>query len=120
MTGQKITAQSLIEQADAVDSAQPDVAAFLIRWTGRYSERNLKLLWLQRATATSLHAYNGWLQAGRKVRSGEKAIRMVAPHTRTDPDRATEKNPDGTVITRMRVICLFDISQTDPVGEATP
>jgi hypothetical protein len=110
------TVAELTEQADTVDAAQPDVAAFLARWAGRYSERNLKLLWLQRPDATSLHTYNGWVMVGRIVRRGEKAIRMIAPHTRADPERASDTNPGGTVITRMRVICLFDITQTDPAG----
>ncbi len=37
-----------------------------------------------------------------------------------DPSgRGREVISDGTVIIRMRVICLFDVGQTDPVGGAT-
>jgi hypothetical protein len=115
----RVTAAALIEQADAVDEHQPDVAAFLTRWAGRYSTRNLKLLFLQRPDATDLHTYNGWIMAGRQVRQGEKAIRMVAPHTSNDPEKISPSNPDGEVIRRMRVICLFDIAQTDAAGEAS-
>jgi len=113
----KVTVEQLIKEAAAVDTEQPDVAAFMSRWADRYSQRNLALLWLQRPGASQLHTYVGWLQAGRKVRHGEKAIRMLAPHTRADPERVTAVNPDGTVIVRVRPICLFDISQTDAVGD---
>jgi hypothetical protein len=116
----KITVESLTEQAATVDTGRPEVAAFLSRWGERYSQRNLCLLWLQRPDARQLHTFNGWIMAGRRVRHGEKAVRLIAPHSKIDPERASDANPDGTVITSMCVICLFDVSQTDPIGATLP
>jgi hypothetical protein len=109
----KITVQDLLEQyGDPPEDFDPPAEL-----SGRYSPRNLWLIDCQRPGATRLHAFRGWLQHGRRVRHGEKAIRIIVPHTGyvLDPDVADAEIP---VIKRFRVACLFDIGQTDPIEYA--
>lgn len=100
----------LVEQADKVDETQAEVAAFLARWGDRYSRRNLLLLYIQRADATELHTYRGWLREGRQVRRGEKAIRLFVPKGKDEPEGFSSEEK-----IRVRPISLFDIAQTDQI-----
>jgi len=55
------------------------------------------------------------------LQMSEKCVEQMALVVSVlDPSgRGREVISDGTVIIRMRVICLFDVGQTDPVGGAT-
>jgi hypothetical protein len=106
--------------AEAVDQNAPDFHEFLARWGTRYSVSNLVRLWVQCPQAVpSLHKYGTWQAMGRQVKAGEKAILLVQPRTHTDPDKATPENPDGKVIHGAQWVALFDISQTEEIGEFT-
>ncbi len=110
--------QAEIELAiQSVDDDAPDLAAFLARWGGRYSEHNLKRLWVQAPRATVLHKFGTWRGMGRQVRKGEHAIWLVQPHTHFDPERISEANPEGKVFTGANWMALFDISQISELGE---
>ena len=110
---------------DAVDEAarkvqiinlnDPAVKAFMARWAGRYSENNCLLLYVQKPDAEQLHTYRGWANEGRQVRSGERAIVLLAPRVRE------VKNADGDTTEEkwIRPIALFDIAQTDAVADET-
>lgn len=106
---------ALIERAEKVDETDAAVAAFLARWGDRYSHRNLLLLYIQRPDATELHTYRGWLSAGRQVRKGEKAVRLMVPK-----GTETEAAEDRDERIRVRPISLFDIAQTDPIALPDP
>jgi hypothetical protein len=109
----KMTVPTLLGMLDGAEGSETDeYAKFAARWA-HYSERNQRLLWLQRPAATRLHTFRGWVAEGRRVRKGERAIWLLAPHTRDVPE--TERNPDGKVVLRVRPIALFDASQTDAV-----
>lgn len=104
---------ALVEQAEQIDWDAVS-AEFVARWEGRYSLRNLQMLFVQRPTATELHTYRGWLKEGRQVRKGETSIRLFAPK-----GKVGEEKPEGEDKRKVRVrpISLFDISQTDPIVE---
>lgn len=106
-----IDIDALVEQAEQIDWDTVS-AEFAARWEGRYSHRNLQLLFFQCPTATQLHTYKGWLAEGRQVRKGETSIRLFAPK-----GKVGEEKPEGEDKRkpRIRPISLFDISQTDPI-----
>lgn len=80
----------------------------------RYSWRNAYLIAMQRPQASLVAGFSQWKRLGRRVRSGEKAIRIISPC----PVR-TANNDDGE---RVRMFfkgaCVFDVSQTE--GEDLP
>lgn len=84
----------------------------------RYSFSNQLLVALQRPDATRVTGYRSWEKIGRKVRRGEKAIRILAPRTFT---REVEKT-DGTTKTERGLyfvsVPVFDVSQTE--GDELP
>jgi len=109
----------------------------------RYSLRNQAILTKQvearGMTLTDVDSFRGWLERGRCVRKGEKALRVVAPKGReggesdeeaeageTTPAQGGEQTGDGEAEgrVRFRMVTVFDISQTegvedvDVVGEA--
>jgi hypothetical protein len=99
------------EKAAAINPLDPNLPAFLQRWATRYSDRNCRLLYVQRSTATELHTFNGWITEGRTVRKGESAIVLMAPRT-----KEVETSEGDTEEKRwIRPIALFDISQTDKI-----
>lgn len=99
----------------------------------RYSLRNLLMIVSQRPDATDVRALREWNRAGRKVRKGERAVRIWAPSVRrADPvaDPAEETSapePGGTSargeaeprrVVRFVLVSVFDVSQTE--GESLP
>jgi hypothetical protein len=85
---------------------------------------NTVLIWRERPHATRVASYRRWLSLGRQVRWGERGIRIMAPTYRRVPP-ATRPEPGeheereiGRL--RFRIVSVFDVSQTDAVGEAHP
>ncbi len=97
-----------------------------------YSLRNQALLVGQarerRMTMTDVDSFRGWRDRGRCVRTGERGLRIVAPRgtdTSEDTEPAEEINPEAgpgepgeTSRARVRMVTVFDISQTDGVEGA--
>jgi hypothetical protein len=78
----------------------------------RYSPRNVMLIGMQRPEATSVAGFRTWRALGRQVRSGERAISILAPMLRrTDGE-------DGLLLVGFRWVNVFDVAQTD--GAALP
>ena len=80
----------------------------------RYSLGNQLLISFQRPDATRVAGYRTWIQLGRRVKRGEKAIRILAPIMwRTKNEDEEEK------VAAFRAACIFDVSQTDgkPLAE---
>ena len=100
-----------------------------------YSFGNTMLIWLTKPEATRVAGYTTWKSMGRYVKSGEKAISVLAPapYKRTIREKVIDPHtqrpmtgPDGSPLVRERVIRVpaykpvpvFDISQTD--GQPLP
>ncbi|MBP5719097.1 MAG: hypothetical protein J6X53_09015, partial [Abditibacteriota bacterium] len=95
-----------------------------------YSFGNTMLIWLTKPEATRVAGYTTWKSMGRYVKSGEKAISVLAPapYKRTIREKVIDPStqrpmtgPDGNPLVRERVIrvpaykpvAVYDIGQTD-------
>jgi hypothetical protein len=113
---------SIEAAAETVDFSSPGWRAFSALWGDIYGAANLARLFVQCPGATPrLHKYETWLGMGRQVKQGVgvKAILLRIPRTYNDPEKISERNPDGEVFTGAPWMALFDISQTDEVDGFT-
>lgn len=88
----------------------------------RYSWFNSMLIWSQRPTATRVAGFKRWLDMGRRVRTGEKGIMILAPILTRRAER-DEAKADSEQIAKSEAlgftsVFVFDVSQTD--GEPLP
>lgn len=77
----------------------------------KYSLNNTWLIALQRPDAVAVKGFKAWIELGRCVRKGERAIWILAPRP-----YKSEKS-DGTVEERVgfTTVAVFDYAQTDPI-----
>ncbi|HVC40172.1 MAG TPA: ArdC-like ssDNA-binding domain-containing protein [Candidatus Dormibacteraeota bacterium] len=85
----------------------------------RYSFQNQVLILSQRPDATWVAGYRAWLQLGRQVRPGERAIRILAPCL-APPGRDASEEQIRRAVVAFRVARVFDLSQTDGVDIPQP
>ena len=83
----------------------------------RYSFGNVMLILMKREDATHVAGFHTWKSLGRRVKSGEKGIGILAPcrYKRKSEDDA---NDETEHIRGFKVVHVFDISQTE--GEDLP
>jgi hypothetical protein len=88
----------------------------------RYSLNNTLLIALQCPHATHVAGFRKWLELGRCVRKGEKAIRIFAPirYRRRDEGEQRGENDAEPQVTGFRLACVFDVSQTEPLPGVEP
>lgn len=84
----------------------------------RYSFGNILEIARQRPGATRVASMYAWNQLGRKVRKGEKGIRILAPMLGIRRKKDTEKSQDPAVthkpiLVGFRSAYVFDVVQTD-------
>lgn len=77
---------------------------------------------LQCPHATHVAGFRKWLELGRCVRKGEKAIRIFAPvrYRRRAEDEERLGDEDEPQVTGFRLACVFDVSQTEPLPGVDP
>jgi antirestriction protein ArdC len=87
----------------------------------RYSLRNTLLIAFQCPHATHVAGFRQWLELGRCVRKGEKAIRIFAPvrYRRTDDEQSDHKETELQLV-GFRLAAVFDVSQTEPLPGVEP
>ena len=87
----------------------------------RYSLRNTLLIAFQCPHATHVAGFRKWLELGRCVRKGEKAIRIFAPvrYRRRDTEQSDE-NEAGEQLVGFKLAAVFDVSQTEPLPGVDP
>lgn len=79
-----------------------------------YSPNNVALIHTQSPAATRVAGYRAWQTLGRRVKKGERGIRIVVPHrARVAPEE--ESGQDVQMITGWGVGYVWDVDQT--VGE---
>ena len=83
-----------------------------------YSLGNILEIARQKPEATRVAGMYAWNQLGRRVKKGEKGIRILAPMIGTRKKKDTEKTADPTVthkpvLVGFRSAYVFDVSQTD-------
>lgn len=84
-----------------------------------YSLNNTMLILLQKPDATHVAGFKKWKQLNRKVKKGEKALRILAPSFKNkkieDEDGSMEEQ---RVLAYFVAVPVFDVSQTE--GEPLP
>jgi antirestriction protein ArdC len=87
----------------------------------RYSLRNTLLIAFQCPHATHVAGFRRWLELGRCVRKGEKAIRILAPvrYRRRDTEQ-TDQEKNELELVGFKLAAVFDVSQTDPLLDVEP
>ncbi|MFH1133737.1 MAG: ArdC-like ssDNA-binding domain-containing protein [Nanoarchaeota archaeon] len=79
-----------------------------------YSFHNQLLIRSQFRQPTRVAGYRTWESMGRKVRKGEKGIRILAPATKRANEPADEyKEQKEEFVLYFFTVCVFDISQTE-------
>ena len=79
----------------------------------RYSFGNILEIARQRPEATRVAGIRTWNEFGRRVKKGEKGIRIFAPMVRAkrESEESAEPAPDGTrihIVTGFRAVYVFD------------
>ncbi|MCK4342690.1 MAG: hypothetical protein KAY37_13315 [Phycisphaerae bacterium] len=80
-----------------------------------YSWRNACLISLQRPQASLVAGFSHWKRLGRRVRKGEKAVRIISPC----PVRKAADEEEERVRMYFKAACVFDVSQTEGKGLPT-
>lgn len=103
---------------------EDDVLAQLAMF-GEYSANNALLILMQRPDATLVRGYKQWRAVGRQVRKGESGIQILAPagESKDEREAVDVQATDGESKTKTRrwyrIAFVFDLSQTDPIGDAS-
>ena len=109
----QLASAALDELVTAIEAGHSEQLKSYLSMMGRfhrYSARNSMLIYLQRRNATHVAGYGRWRQLGRKVKRGEKAIRILAPIVVRKQDDDTE---DKDKLVAFKGACVFDIGQTE-------
>jgi antirestriction protein ArdC len=105
----KRAVDALVAEVEAGYSARlKDYLAAMARFH-RYSLGNVLLIGMQRPQATHVAGFRAWQRMGRRVRKGERGIRIMAPIIR----RATTAEDEQERVVAFRSVSVFDVSQTD-------
>ena len=110
--------KALIEQ---LEQGHSDALTAYLNAMGRfhnYSFGNILEIARQKPDATRVAGLYAWSQLGRRVKKGEKGIRILAPiiGVRRKEDNEAEKEPTApnrAVLVGFRSAYVFDVSQTD-------
>lgn len=115
---------TLMEQVETLTTDEGWRAMLNARtWLHRYSLGNLLMIMAQNAHASDVRPMKEWNKVGRRVRRGERGLRIFAPLRYRVRDDNDEPVTDGDGNPRYRargftVVSVFDVSQTD--GEPLP
>jgi len=120
-TAKEIIAANVKELIAQLEAGRSDALTAYLDAMSRfhnYSFGNVLEIARQRPTATRVAGLYAWNQLGRKVKKGEKGIRILAPiiGVRRKTDAEAEKDPaysNKPVLVGFRNAYVFDISQTD-------
>jgi antirestriction protein ArdC len=112
--------QSLIEQLEAGHSDALTAYLDAMSRFHNYSFGNVLEIARQRPSASRVAGMYAWNQLGRRVKKGEKGIRILAPiiGIKRKPDEEAEKDitkQNTRVLVGFRNAYVFDVEQTDGV-----
>src|SRR5487761_1813589 len=114
----KQNVDSLIQQLEAGHSDALTAYLNAMSRFHNYSFGNILEIARQRPDATRVAGLYAWNQLGRKVKKGEKGIRILAPMIGTKRKKDSEAEKDITkqnqpVLVGFRNAYVFDVEQTD-------
>jgi antirestriction protein ArdC len=112
--------KSLIEQLEAGHSDSLTAYLDAMSRFHNYSFGNILEIARQRPSASRVAGMYAWNQLGRRVKKGEKGIRILAPiiGIKRKPDEEAEKNitkQNTRVLFGFRNVYVFDVEQTEGV-----
>jgi hypothetical protein len=110
--------KSLIEQLEAGHSEALTAYLEAMRRFHNYSFGNILEIARQKPTATRVAGMYAWNQLGRRIKKGEKGIRILAPivGVKRKPEEEAEKDitkQNHAVLVGFRNAYVFDVSQTE-------
>ena len=110
--------KSLIEQLEAGHSEALTVYLEAMRRFHSYSFGNILEIARQKPTATRVAGMYAWNQLGRRIKKGEKGIRILAPivGVKRKPEEEAEKDitkQNRAVLVGFRNAYVFDVGQTE-------
>jgi len=122
--------QQLCDSVEALTTEQGWQVMIQARaWLRRYSLNNLLMILTQCPHARDVRPLSEWNRLGRRVRKGERAIRIFAPRLRrrgpdgaetadaatADPERSDGEpsGPGGRAVIGFLLVNVFDVSQTE-------
>ena len=110
--------KSLIEQLEAGHSEALTAYLEAMRRFHNYSFGNILEIARQKPTATRVAGMYAWNQLGRRIKKGEKGIRILAPivGVKRKPEEEAEKDitkQNRAVLVGFRNAYVFDVSQTE-------
>src|SRR6202167_2428823 len=122
-TGKEIIAANVKELIAQLEAGRSDALTSYLDAMSRfhnYSFGNVLEIARQRPTATRVAGLYAWNQLGRKVKKGEKGIRILAPiiGIRRKKDEEAEKDitkQNTRVLVGFRNAYVFDVEQTEGV-----
>lgn len=113
---QKVFEEGVLSLAN--DASWRRMMDFLAKFR-HYSFNNTILIYMQKPNATMLAGYKQWMSRGRKVKKGEKSIKIFGHSIgkRKDENGNVVLNNDGTEATYeyYPILSVFDVSQTEPI-----
>ena len=113
---QKVVDRALDGLVEAIKAGKSDQLQAYLKLMGqfyRYSLGNSVLIKAQKPCATKVMGFRGWNRLGRRVKKGERGIRILAPVlkpttiTLEDDEEITEEEVVG-----YRLAYVFDVTQT--------
>lgn len=121
----QMVGESLDDLAEAVEQGKSEelkrYLAMLARFH-RYSLRNVLLIGWQRPNATRVAGFHAWKRLGRRVKRGERGIRILAPvvrrrRQRDEDEQQNEGQAENTEegeaeVATFRTVVVFDVKQT--------
>ena len=112
----RMVEHSLDELADAVERGESErlrrYLAMLARFH-RYSLGNVLLIGWQRPDATRVAGFCTWKKLGRRVKRGERGIRILAPVVRRRRRPCDDVGEEPEEVATFRSVCVFDVAQTE-------
>ena len=100
---------TLVAEVEAGHSARLTAYLTAMGRFHRYSLGNVLLIGMQCPRATHVAGFRAWQRLGRRVRKGERGIRIMAPIVR----RQKADEDDSKRVVAFKTVCVFDVSQTD-------
>ena len=100
---------ALVAEVEAGRSARLTAYLATMARFHRYSLGNVLLISMQCPQATRVAGFRAWQRMGRRVRKGERGIRIMAPIIR----RATAAAEEQERVVAFKSVSVFDVSQTD-------
>ena len=114
----KMASQAMDGLVAAVEAGKSEKLKMYLAMMGRfhgYSPGNQLLIGFQRPDATRVAGYGTWLQLGRRVKRGQKAIRILAPIV-----WRTKDDDDEDKVVSFRSACITDTGHGHGLGPVNP